>query len=206
MPPATYNKKGRLFIISAPSGTGKTTLCRKLVTVIPNLKQSVSYTTRPRRKGEKNNIHYTFVSEEDFKSRIIKGEFAEWATVHGNLYGTSIKRLKELIRKGNDVILDIDIQGAMQMKRLFKDAVYIFLLPPSMDVLKKRLKGRMSESTEAIKSRLIRAKEEIASYTNYDYVVVNDHIKKAMQDMMCIIMAERLRTDRFDSRLIKKFQ
>jgi len=204
--PLHTSGKGKLFIVSAPSGTGKTTLCRKLAASIPNLRHSVSYTTRPKRKGEINNVHYSFVNEKSFKSMIIKGEFAEWAMVHGSLYGTSIKRLKELIRKGYDVILDIDTQGALQMKRLFKDATYIFLVPPSIKVLENRLKGRMSESAEAIKSRLTRAREEIASYKNYDYVVVNDYLKTAMQDMKSIIMAARLRTDRFDSRWIKKLK
>jgi len=205
MPPH-LSAKGRLFIVSAPSGTGKTTLCRKLTASIPKLRFSVSYTTRPKRKGEINNVHYSFVNEKRFKDMIAKGEFAEWAMVHGNLYGTSIKRLKELIGKGYDVILDIDTQGALQMRRLFKDAVYIFLVPPSMKELENRLKGRMSESDEAIKSRLKRAREEIISYKNYDYVVVNDYLKKAIEDVTSIIMAARLKTDRFDSRWIKKLK
>jgi guanylate kinase len=186
-------REGELFIVSAPSGTGKTTLCRKLSSIVPRLKHSVSYTTRLPRKGEINNVHYTFVSEKKFKTMINKGEFAEWAVVHGNLYGTSIKRLIELNRKGYDIILDIDTQGARQMKRRFKDAVYIFVLPPSMKVLEKRLKSRMSESVHEIRKRLEKAKEEILNYKNYDYVIINDRLKKAVKELESIVIARRLR-------------
>ncbi len=198
--------KEELFIISAPSGAGKTTLCRKLVDLMPGLKHSVSYTTRPRRKGEINNIHYTFISEKKFKSMIMKREFAEWAVVHGNLYGTSIKRLKELMKRGYDIILDIDVQGAMQMKRRVKDAVYIFILPPSMKILEKRLKARMSDSADEIKKRLLKAKEEILHYSNYDYVIINDNLGKAVRELEGIILSRRLRIRRFDPAWIKKFK
>jgi len=187
-------REGELFIVSAPSGTGKTTLCRKLSAIVPYLKHSVSYTTRLPRKGEINDIHYTFISEKKFKAMINSGEFTEWAVVHGNLYGTSIKRLIELNRRGYDVILDIDTQGARQMKRRFKDAVYIFILPPSIKVLEKRLKSRMSESAQEIRRRIEKAKEEILNYKNYDYVIINDELKKAVKELESIIIARRLRT------------
>jgi len=184
---------GRLFIVSAPSGAGKTTLCNRLGKIISNIKDSVSYTTRPPRKGEINNVHYTFVSEKRFKAMIQRGEFAEWAMVHGNLYGTSSKRLEKLLKDRCDIILDIDIQGAIQMKRKFKDAVYIFVLPPSLTILKKRLRSRESESEEQIKRRIERAEEEIAEYKNYDYVIINNSLKKALRELESIIIAERLR-------------
>jgi guanylate kinase len=189
-------REGELFIVSAPSGAGKTTLCRKLSAIVPYLKHSVSYTTRPPRKGEIDNVHYTFISEKKFKAMISKGEFAEWAVVHGNLYGTSIKRLIELNKKGYDIILDIDTQGARQMKRRFKDAVYIFILPPSIKVLEKRLKSRMSEPAREIRKRLEKAKEEILNYKDYDYVIINDKLKRAVRKLESIIIARRLRTNK----------
>jgi len=201
-----FQGNGELFIVSAPSGAGKTTLCRKLCAIVPRLKYSVSYTTRPRRKGEINNVHYTFISEKKFKDMIREEEFAEWAVVHGNLYGTSIRRLKELLKRGYDIILDIDVQGAVQMKRRIKDAVYIFVLPPSMKVLQKRLKFRRSDSAEQIKRRLEKAREEILSYRNYDYVIINNKLGKAVRELESIILARRLGINRFNSRLIKKLK
>lgn len=201
--PRELSRQGELFIVSAPSGAGKTTLCQKLSTIVPYLRHSISYTTRHPRKGEINNVHYTFISEKKFKTMINKGEFAEWAVVHGNLYGTSIKKLRELSKKGCDIILDIDTQGAKQMKQIFKDAVYIFVLPPSIRILKKRLKSRMSESAQEIKKRLEKAKEEIVNYKDYDYVVINDDFKKAVRELESIIIARRLRTDRVNTSIIK---
>ena len=201
-----FQGNGELFIVSAPSGAGKTTLCRKLCAIVPRLKYSVSYTTRPRRKGEINNVHYTFISEKKFKDMIRKEEFAEWAVVHGNLYGTSIRRLKELLKRGYDIILDIDVQGAVQMKRRIKDAVYIFVLPPSMKVLQKRLKFRRSDSAEQIKRRLEKAREEILSYRNYDYVIINNKLGKAVRELESIILARRLGINRFNSSSIKKLK
>lgn len=185
---------GRLFIISAPSGSGKTTLCEKIIKLIPNLKLSISYTTRQPRKREINNAHYTFINEKKFKAMIDKGEFAEWARVHGNLYGTSLKRLDEIRKSGYDIILDIDVRGAIQIKRKFRNAVYIFVLPPSMDELERRLRKRMSESDNEIKKRINRAKEEISYYKSYDYVIINSSIKKALRELETIITAERLKT------------
>jgi guanylate kinase len=198
--------KGELFIVSAPSGTGKTTLCLKLCTVVKRLKHSVSYTTRAPRRNERNNVHYSFVSREKFMSMIRKREFAEWATVHGNLYGTSVKKLTEIIKKGYDVILDIDVHGARQMKNTFKDAVFIFILPPSMKILEKRLRARMSDDPEKIKNRLRNAKSEIAHYRDYDYIVINRDLKKALKEMESIIISKRLMTAKVDSGLIKNLK
>ena len=203
--PRKRNAEGELYIISAPSGVGKTTLCQKLIKTVPRLKHSVSYTTRSPRKEEINNVHYTFISKNKFKAMINRGEFAEWAVVHGNLYGTSAKRLKEKIKKGYDIILDIDTQGAMQMRRRVQNASYIFVLPPSMKILKKRLHGRMSESSAEIKNRLKKSKDEIASYKNYDYIVVNDDFKKALRDLEFIVMSKRLMTNKVSPGWIKRF-
>jgi len=200
----TVKREGILFIISAPSGAGKTTLCRELIRIVPGLKLSVSYTTRPRRRGERNNVHYSFISEGQFKRMIKRGEFAEWAVVHGNLYGTSIKRLEKISKEGYDIILDIDTHGAMQLKKRFKNAIGIFVLPPSMRVLKQRLKGRMSESDEQIKRRLERAREEIPDYRRYDYVVINDDFDRALRELESIIISSRLAISRFDSSVIKR--
>ena len=184
--------RGSLFIVSAPSGAGKTTLCKKIVSSLPDLKFSVSYTTRQPRRGEVNNRDYTFISREEFRSMIGGGEFIEWAEVHGEFYGTSMKRLEELIDSGNDVILDIDTKGAMQIKEKFKEGTYIFVLPPSMDVLKKRLAKRMTDSKEEVGKRLKTAVSEIRTYGKYDYVIINDVLEKALKEFEAIIISHRV--------------
>ena len=195
---------GTLFVVSAPSGAGKTTLCRQLLKKDPDIKLSVSYTTRQPRKGERDHVDYTFISKARFMKMIDKGEFAEWATVHGNLYGTSIKRLKELNRAGYDIILDIDTRGAMQLKKIYENAVYIFILPPSEEVLKERLVNRKTDSRDVIAGRLDNAKSEISCYKDYDYIVINDRLHKAFRELESIIISSRLRTSRIDPNRIKK--
>ncbi len=197
-------RKGLLYIVSAPSGAGKTTLCKRLTEVVSGIKHSVSYTTRLPRRGEKNNVHYSFISELRFKRMIERGEFAEWAVVHGNLYGTSIKRLEKINREGYDIILDIDTHGAMQIRRKYRDSIGIFILPPSMSALKERLSRRMSESDDEIKRRLDRAKDEIADYKHYDYIVINDDFKQALRELESIIISTRLATSRFDHSFIER--
>jgi guanylate kinase len=197
-------RKGMLYIVSAPSGAGKTTLCRQLIRTVSGLKPSISYTTRPPRRGEKNNVHYSFISERRFKNMIQRGEFAEWAVVHGNLYGTSIKRLEKMSKAGYDIILDIDTHGAMQLKKRYKDSIGIFILPPSMGALKERLGKRKSESDDEIKRRLKRAKGEIAEYKNYDYIVINDDLKRALKELESIIISTRLATERFENSIIER--
>jgi guanylate kinase len=198
--------KGEIFIVSAPSGAGKTTLCRKLCKTVPRLKHSVSYTTRDPRKKEINNIHYTFVSKNKFKTMIDKGAFAEWAVVHGNFYGTSTKKLLDLCKKGYDVVLDIDVQGAVQMRHSFKDSVFIFILPPTMKILEERLRSRKSDSPQVIRKRLQTAREEIRQYRNYDFVITNDDLRTALKEMESIIISNRLKTEKLDSKLIKKLK
>lgn len=197
-------KKGNLFVVSAPSGAGKTTLCRKICETMPGVKHSVSYTTRLPRPGEIADIHYTFVDEEEFRSMIASGEFVEWAEVHGNFYGTSKKRIEKIINEGQDVILDIDVQGAKQIKEYFTDSVLVFVLPPSMEELEKRLFDRMSDSKEVIEKRLKRAREEIQEYKNYDYVIVNNTLDKALNELASIIVAENVKISKFDGKWIRE--
>ncbi len=198
-----FIREGTLFVVSAPSGAGKSTLCRKLLKKNPGLKLSVSYTTRPPRKGEVNDVHYSFISERKFKGMINRGEFAEWAVVHGNLYGTSLKRLKKLNKEGYDIILDIDVRGAKQLKKTYDNAVYIFILPPSMQTLKKRLLNRNTDTRDRIAKRLDNAKAEIASYNAYDYIIINDKLEKACSELESIFTAAKVRIENADHKWIK---
>jgi guanylate kinase len=196
--------KGTLFVISAPSGAGKTTLCQKLLNKNPDLKLSVSYTTRQPRKGETNDVDYTFIDKPKFLKMADRGEFAEWAMVHGNLYGTSIKRLKKLNKDGYDIILDIDIHGAVQLKKTCENTVFIFVLPPSIEVLKERLVGRKTDSEDVIRERIDNAKAEIAYYNDYDYIIVNDNLDKAYKELESIITASRLISSKVDAKWMKQ--
>jgi guanylate kinase len=190
--------KGSLFVVSAPSGAGKTILCRKLVSSLPRLSFSVSYTTRQPRQGEVNDRDYTFISREDFRAIACKDGFIEWAEVHGQLYGTSRKRLEKLTDSGSDVILDIDTQGAMQIKEKFAMGTYVFVLPPSMEVLKQRLEQRMTDSREEIEKRIKRAVEEIKTYPKYDYVIINDRLEDALREFEAIIISHRASTKKIN--------
>ena len=196
-------RAGIVFVISAPSGAGKSTLCSELLRRFKDIRLSVSYTTRPPRKGEINDVHYTFISRKKFKDMIAGGKFAEWAMVHGNLYGTSVDRLKKLSKEGLDILLDIDVQGAKQVKNSYKNAVYIFILPPSMEILKRRLMKRKTEPKKALTLRLEKAKDEILSYKEYDYVIINDKIDNAYREFESIILSSRLRTGKIDPKSIK---
>ena len=196
--------RGSLFIVSAPSGAGKTTLCKKLVSSLPDLKFSVSYTTRQPRAGEMNDRDYTFIAREDFMLMIENGEFIEWAEVHGEFYGTSRKRLEELMDSGSDVVLDIDTQGAVRIKEKYKEDTYIFVLPPSVEILKKRLEERMTDSKEEIEKRLKRAVSEIKTYTEYDYVIINDVFEDSLREFQAIVISQRVRTKMIDPLWIEK--
>jgi guanylate kinase len=186
--------RGSLFIVSAPSGTGKTTLCRKAVSSLPNLSFSVSYTTRLPRKGEVNDRDYTFITRQEFSRMADRGEFLEWAEVHGELYGTSHKRVGKLMDAGNDVLLDIDTQGAQQIKEKEPEGTYIFILPPSLETLKERLQNRMTDSPEKIEKRLRKAIEEIKTFRIYDYVILNDRLESALKEFEAVILSQRVRT------------
>jgi guanylate kinase len=196
-------KKGSIFVVSAPSGAGKTTLCQKLCETVSDIRHSVSFTTRSPRQGEINGVHYTFVDEDEFRVMITEGEFVEWAEVHGNFYGTSRKQINSMVNAGIDIILDIDVQGARQIKENFPDCILIFVLPPSIEVLKKRLEGRMSDSKEVIERRLKKAIDEIMEYKKYNYVIVNDVFDYALKELTAIVIAERAKITRIDQTRIK---
>lgn len=180
-------RKGHLFIISAPSGTGKSTVVGELLKTHPNFYYSVSYTTRKPRKGEQDGLNYRFVNEETFEKLIEEDFFAEWARVHGALYGTPKKEITKALDEGRCVIFDIDVQGGMNLKKHFPEAVTIFLSPPSFEELEKRLEGRKTDSPEAIAKRLSDSKREMAYKDQYDFCVINDKVPQAVLDLTRII-------------------
>ncbi len=188
-------RKGIIFVISSPSGGGKTTICRKLRKEMPELNYSISVTSRRPRSGEKDGKDYFFISEEEFKKKIENSEFAEWAEIHGHRYGTPHKFLEEALRSGQDIILDIDVKGALQIKEKYKKACLIFLLPPSLETLAARLKKRKTDDKKDIEKRLTRAREELAFLKKYDYAVVNQNLSLAVEEVKAIITAERCRID-----------
>ncbi len=180
-------KKGRLFIISAPSGTGKSTVVADLLKRIPDLVYSISYTTRPPRKGEHDGKDYRFVDEMTFRRLVGEGFFAEWAQVHGALYGTPRVEIEDAVAAGKNVILDIDVQGGMALKHHYPKAVTIFLAPPSFEELKERLSGRKTDPEAVIAMRLENAEREMTFRDRYDYCVVNDDLKRACKEVSSII-------------------
>lgn len=187
---------GNLFIISAPSGAGKTSLVKALLQTGIDLNLSISYTSRPARDEEVDGRDYHFISREVFEQKLKQDEFLESAQVYGNFYGTSKKWINETIVSGRDILLEIDSQGARQVRDAFPATVGIFVLPPSLEVLEKRLRNRAQDSLEAIGRRLASAREEIGHVGEYDYVIINDDLDKALQDLKCIVHAERLRVAR----------
>ncbi|MEW6616228.1 MAG: guanylate kinase [Thermodesulfobacteriota bacterium] len=200
------NEEGLLYIISAPSGAGKTSLCREVVKFFPNLYHSVSYTTRLPRPGEKDGEDYRFVSKEKFQEMINDRRFVEWAEIHGNRYGTTIDSLKEYRHKGIDIILDIDGQGGRQLKNEYPDGIYVFILPPSLKDLEERLRLRSTDSNEDIEKRLKSAKEELQYIYQYDYIVLNDDFNEAISTLKSIIIAEKFRRERVLPRVKGLFQ
>jgi guanylate kinase len=189
-------RRGTLFVVSAPSGAGKTTLCREARLRLPDLAYSVSYTTRAPRPGEIEGTDFVFVTETQFRSLQERGKFAEWATVHGNLYGTRASVLEGALAAGRDVLLDIDTQGAAQLRTRYPEAVLVFIVEPSMDDLRRRLRERRSDAESEIARRLARAREEVRLWRSYDYLVVNRDLKEAADHLTAIITAERCRTTR----------
>lgn len=181
------------IIISAPSGAGKTTLTHRLLARRPDIGYSVSATTRPPRAGEEDGVAYHFMTVPAFESAVARGEFAEYARVHGNMYGTLRREVKRVLDSGRHVVMDIDVQGAAQFSAAFPDAVRIFVLPPSGRALMARLRGRKTEDDATIATRLRDAISEIATMGEFDYVVVNDQIDRAVEQLGCIIDAESLR-------------
>lgn len=189
-------REGVLFVISAPSGAGKTSLCKELIDFFPTLRHSVSYTTRPMRSGEVDGRDYHFVARGVFDAMVDEGAFAEWAEVHGNRYGTAIANLESFRAAGHDVLLDIDCQGAAQLKRSYSRGVFIFILPPSLAELQRRLTGRNTDAPEVIARRIANARAEILEAAWYDYLVVNDDFSHALVVLKSILLAEENRTSR----------
>jgi guanylate kinase len=184
---------GRLFIVSAPSGTGKTTLVERLVQQLPDLRMSRSYTSRPARGGEQDGIDYNFISRSRFEEMVKEDAFLEWADVFGNYYGTGVADTETVLARGEDVVLVIDVQGARKVRATRPEAVSIFVLPPSAAILEQRLRGRSKDSEEQIRRRLDVARSEVGEYAKYHYVVVNDEVAAAVDRLGAIVGAERAR-------------
>lgn len=189
-------KSGILFVLSAPSGAGKTTIFRELLVRQAYLRESISYTTRAMRAGECDGVDYHFVSREQFDRMVTAGDFAEWAEVHGNCYGTARATLLQAFAAGQDVLLDIDVQGAAQLRASGLDGVFIFILPPGMEELRQRLAGRNTDSQEVIERRMKNAVSEIREAARFDYIVVNDDLDQAIATVQAIIAAEKVRKNR----------
>lgn len=185
--------KGNLIIISSPSGGGKGTLIKEILKTVPKIGYSVSFTTRKMREGEQNGRDYFFVSIEEFKDLIEEGEFLEYAEVHGNFYGTSIKQVESEIAIGRDIILEIDVQGAHLVLEKMPNAVSIFILPPSYETLRRRLTNRGTERQKDLELRLKNSFAEVSRFTEFEFVVINGEIEEAMRDLEVIILAERLK-------------
>jgi len=190
------NRRGLLFIVSAPAGAGKTPLVERLVEDVPRLKMSRSYTSRAARSGEHDAVDYNFVSRQRFEAMVAGDEFLEWADVFGNLYGTSAADTERVLAAGDDVVLVIDVQGARQVRRRGAEATTVFVMPPSYAELEQRLRGRSQDTEDAIQRRLQVAREEIAAFPEYDFIVINDDLASAVARLEGIVLAERARLQR----------
>lgn len=189
-------RRGCRFILSAPSGAGKTTLCRALMRQFPDIRYSISYTTRAPRAGERDGIDYHFISPAAFQAGLDRGAWAEWAEVHGNQYGTSAEFLEHTVSAGEDVLLDIDVQGARQILERFPDSVTIFIMPPSLAVLKERLGARGTDTPETIERRLTNAAGEISQRHLYRHVIVNDRLEQAISELILLVAGYRQKGDK----------
>ena len=189
--------RGLLIVVSSPSGAGKTTLCHRLIEEFPEVMFSVSYTTRPMRRGEEEGIDYHFVDEATFDKMIAAGDFAEWAEVHGHRYGTTVAAVREALEGGRHVLFDIDYQGGRQLKAKFeKEAVLVFVLPPSLEELERRLRKRATDAPEVIERRLAKAREELKQYGLYQFLIVNDELPRAYDRLRAIYLAAQCGADR----------
>lgn len=184
---------GSLFVISAPSGAGKTSLVHALLATNPQIDLSVSYTTRAPREGEQNGVAYHFVSRETFSEMAGRGEFLESAEVYGNFYGTSQSWISQENAKDRDILLEIDWQGAAQVRRLFPECICIFILPPSIEALEQRLKGRGTDSSDVIARRMAAVRDDVAHVAEFDYVIINDNLHEALREFNAVVLAARLR-------------
>ena len=189
-------KEGLLVVISGASGTGKGTVCKRLFELEKNITFSVSATTRPPRQGEVDGVNYWFLSKQKFEEMIEKGEFLEWAKVYDNYYGTPLGKVEERLKNGEDILLEIDTQGALNVMEKMPQGAFIFLLPPSMEELKRRIVGRGTENQESLEKRLGAAKKEISLANKYQYIVVNDDVEIAAENIKAIIKAEKSKTER----------
>ncbi|HXE98482.1 MAG TPA: guanylate kinase [Dongiaceae bacterium] len=198
-------REGLILVLSAPSGAGKTSLCRELFKTFPDMKESVSYTTRAPRPGEVEGVAYHFVSHEVFDRMVEEDAFAEWAEVHGNKYGTALSTLEEARKNGIDLVLDIDCQGAQRLKEQFDGGIYVFIMPPSMEELRRRLEHRSSDAQEVIERRIVRAADEIREARWYDYIIFNDNFDVACRELAAIVIAQRRKTFRMMEKVGKLF-
>ncbi|MGB9082004.1 MAG: guanylate kinase [Desulfuromonadaceae bacterium] len=198
-------REGLILILSAPSGAGKTSLCRELFKTFPDMKESVSYTTRAPRPGEVEGEAYHFVTGDVFERMVAEDAFAEWAEVHGNKYGTALRTLEEARKNGVDLVLDIDCQGALKLKEQFEGGVYVFIMPPSMEELRRRLEHRSSDAQEVIELRIARAAAEIREARWYDYIIFNDNFEVACRELAAIVIAHRRKTFRMMEKVGKVF-
>ncbi|MGI9104940.1 MAG: guanylate kinase [Pyrinomonadaceae bacterium] len=194
--PVAAAGRGILFVISSPSGGGKGTLIRRILTHLPRLGYSISWTTRAPRPGEKNGRDYHFVTTQEFLAARERNEFLEWAVVHDNFYGTSLKVVERELAAGRDIILEIDVQGAATLRQVGLEAVSVFILPPSFEILRRRLTGRQSENVAALELRLQNSRSEIEHYREFDYVILNDDVERAATQLAAIVYAERARRER----------
>lgn len=190
------DNSGNLFIVAAPSGGGKTSLVKKLIETLEDIEVSISHTTRTMRPGEQHGVDYFFIDEEEFIHMIDDCAFLEHARVFNHLYGTSMEQITSRLQDGIDVILDIDWQGAEQIRRSFPDVVSIFIIPPSLDALKQRLLNRRQDKDEVISDRMKKAQDELSHYPEFDYLIVNDSFEKAAMELGAIVIANRLRIGR----------
>ena len=200
------NRKGLLLVVSGPSGAGKGTICKALLNKNDQIKLSVSATTRKPRNGEVHGVNYFFIEKEEFTKMIENGEFLEYAQIYDNFYGTPKAAIIECLEKGQDVILEIEMQGARQIKEVYPEGVFIFVLPPSLEELKSRIVGRGTETQEEIEKRFSCAFEEINQIVNYDYFIVNEDIEKSVSDVEAIICAEKNKVTRHKNNIIDKFK
>ncbi|HBA71795.1 MAG: guanylate kinase [Geobacteraceae bacterium GWC2_55_20] len=198
-------REGLILILSAPSGAGKTSLCRELFKTFPDIRESISYTTRKPRPGEVDGEAYHFVSQEEFERMVDEDAFAEWALVHGNMYGTALKTLEEARKNGVNLVLDIDCQGALKLKEQFDGGIYVFILPPSMEELRRRLESRSSDAQDVIERRILRAADEIKESRWYDYIIINDNFEVACSELSAIVIAHCRKTFRMMEQVGKLF-
>ena len=200
------NRKGLLLVVSGPSGAGKGTICKALLNKNDKIKLSVSATTRKPRNGEVHGVNYFFIEKEEFTKMVENGEFLEHAQIYDNFYGTPKAAIIECLEKGQDVILEIEMQGARQIKEVYPEDVFIFVLPPSLEELKSRIVGRGTETQEEIEKRFSCAFEEINQIVNYDYFIVNEDIEKSVNDVEAIILSEKNKVTRYKNNIIDKFK